>query len=129
MTQTGQPEHGSTPTSDNMHQTIAQQQTDGQSRTLLVKVDERNMDTSYANAFRTHTTAEEVMIDFGVNLLTPAPEGGQNADGQILFSVKDRLVLNYWTVKRLALTLSQIVRQHEEQFGTLELDAAERMKK
>ncbi len=124
MTQSDAREQGSTTSAEQ----IARQQT-GQ-RTLLVKVDERDMETSYANAFRTHTTSEEVMIDFGVNLLTPA-EGpnAEGAEGQILFTVKDRLILNYWTAKRLALTLSQIIRQHEEQFGTLELDAVQRMKK
>jgi hypothetical protein len=94
-----------------------------------VRIDERNMQTDYANAFRTNTTAEEVMVDFGLNLLTRAPgqgEDGQQQPGQIMFQVTDRIVMNYYTAKRLAMTLGQIVRRHEQQFGELKLNAAER---
>jgi len=34
-------------------------------RQMRLRVDEREMSTSYANAFRTNGTAEEVMVDFG----------------------------------------------------------------
>ena len=50
----------------------AREQT-GQQQVRL-RVDERNMKSSYANAFRTNGTAEEVMLDFGLNLLHPAPQ-------------------------------------------------------
>jgi len=41
-------------------------------RQIRLRVDEREMGSSYANAFRTNGTAEEVMLDFGLNLLNPA---------------------------------------------------------
>ncbi len=96
-------------------------------RQVRLRVDEHNMQTSYANAFRTNGTAEEVMLDFGLNLLNPA--AGQKNQGEIVFRVNDRIVLNYYSAKRLAITLSQLIRQHEEQFGDLELDVAKRRKK
>ncbi|MCK4601548.1 MAG: DUF3467 domain-containing protein, partial [Phycisphaerae bacterium] len=68
-----------------------------------------------------------VMLDFGLNLLNPA--AGQKNQGEIVFRVNDRIVLNYYSAKRLAITLSQLIRQHEEQFGDLELDVAKRRKK
>ena len=101
----------------------AQQQT-GQQQ-IRLRVDERELTTSYANAFRANGTAEEVMLDFGLNLV------GQPAQGQqpeILFKVNNRVVMNYFSAKRLAITLSQIIRRHEEQFGELEMDVNKRRK-
>jgi hypothetical protein len=104
----------------------AQQQT-GQQQVRL-RVDERSLETTYANAFRTNATAEEVMLDFGLNIMgnTPGPDG--KAQPEILFRVNERIVLNYYSAKRLAITLSQLIRRHEEQFGELELDVAKRRK-
>lgn len=90
---------------------------------IQVRVDERAMRTGYANAFRTNGTAEEVMIDFGINVVPPAPEG---AKPEILFQVNDRVILNYYSAKRLALALGQLIRRHEDQFGELQLDVAKR---
>lgn len=114
-------------------------------RQVRLRIDERNMRTSYANAFRTNGTAEEVMLDFGLNLISPATQqqaaAQQQAAGQqkaadqqqqqqpeIIFQVSDRVILNYYSAKRLALTLGQLIRRHEDQFGELELDVAKRRK-
>ncbi len=96
-------------------------------RQVRLRVDERAMASGYANAFRTNGTAEEVMLDFGLNLMNPASQ----AEGQtpeIVFKVTDRVILNYYSAKRLAVTLGQLIRRHEEQFGELELDVAKRRK-
>lgn len=100
----------------------AQQQT-GQQQVML-RIDEANMSTCYANAFRTNGTAEEVMLDFGVNMMNPAPQ--QQRQPEIVFNINQRVILNYFSAKRLAITLSQLIRRHEEQFGELELDVAKR---
>ena len=95
-------------------------------RQVRIHVDERNMRTSYANAFRTNGTAEEVMLDFGLNLLNPPAQ--QQDQPEIIFRVNDRVIMNYYSAKRLAITLSQLIRRHEEQFGELEMDVAKRRK-
>jgi len=93
---------------------------------IRLRIDERNMQTCYANAFRTNGTAEEVILDFGLNLMNPTtPEQGQP---EIVFQVSERVIMNYYSAKRLAITLSQLIRRHEEQFGELELDVAKRRK-
>ena len=92
---------------------------------VRLRVDEREMHTSYANAFRTNGTAEEVILDFGLNLMNPAAQQNQP---EIIFKVNDRIIMNYYSAKRLAITLSQVIRRHEEQFGELELDVAKRRK-
>ena len=95
-------------------------------RQVRIGIDERGMTSVYANAFRTNGTAEEVMLDFGLNLVNPAQ--GQQNQPHLVFQVSQRVILNYCTAKRLAITLSQLIRRHEEQFGDLELDVAKRQK-
>ena len=102
----------------------AREQT-GQQQVQL-RIDEAGMQTTYANAFRTNGTAEEVILDFGLNLVGPPTEA--KASPQILFKVNQRVVMNYFSVKRLAITLSQLIRRHEEQFGELEMDVQKRRK-
>lgn len=116
--------NGTTPEADKPIEEQAREQT-GQ-RQIRVGIDERNMKISYANAFRTNGTAEEVMLDFGLNLVNPARQ--QQEQPEVLFQINDRIILNYFSAKRLAITLSQLIRRHEEQFGELELDVSKRQK-
>jgi hypothetical protein len=104
----------------------ADQPSEARPQELVVRLDERNLRTTYANAFRTNATAEEVMLDFGLNMLgAPSKPGGQP---DIIFQITERIVMNYFQAKRLALTLGKIIRDHEEAFGELELDVAKRRK-
>jgi hypothetical protein len=114
----------STPTPEKHVEDQAREQT-GQQQVQL-RIDEAGMGTTYANAFRTNGTAEEVILDFGLNLIGPPtqPQGTP----QILFKVTQRVVMNYYSAKRLAITLSQLIRRHEEQFGELEMDVQKRRK-
>jgi len=112
------------PTGDKPVEEQAREQT-GQ-RQIRVRVDEREMGTTYANAFRTNATAEEVMLDFGMNLVNPAQAEGEQPE--ITFKVTERVIMNYYSAKRMAITLSQLIRRHEDQFGELELDVAKRRK-
>ncbi|MFW6155069.1 MAG: DUF3467 domain-containing protein [Planctomycetota bacterium] len=110
---------------------IEQQATEqtGQQQVRL-RVDERNMQSTYSNAFRTNGTAEEVMLDFGLNMVGPGAAGTQGQQGQpeILFHINQRIIMNYYSAKRLAITLSQLIRRHEDQFGELEMNVANRRK-
>lgn len=94
---------------------------------VRLRLDEHSMTTTYANAFRTNGTAEEVMLDFGVNLMNQA--GAQQTQPEIVFQINNRVIMNYYSAKRLALTLGQLIRRHEEQFGELQLDVSKRQKK
>jgi len=109
---------GDKPVEDQAREQTGQQQ-------VRLRVDERQMSSSYANAFRTNGTAEEVMLDFGVNLVNPASQQ-QGQQPEIIFKVNDRVIMNYYSAKRLAITLSQLIRRHEDEFGELELDVAKR---
>ncbi len=101
----------------------AKQQTGKQVR---LRIDTSGMGTTYANAFKTNATSEEVIVDLGLNTVVPNAQGQDDVAGEILFQVNNRLILNYYTAKRLALSLGQLVRGYEEKFGELKLNVADR---
>jgi hypothetical protein len=93
---------------------------------IQIRMDDREMRSSYANGFRTNTTADEVVLDFGLNLpLLAGQDGGKQ---EFLLKLDTRIIMNHYAAKRLVLTLGQLISRHEEQFGELELDAAKRLK-
>jgi len=106
----------------------AQQQTG--SRQVRLRIDQSDLHTCYANAFRTNATAEEVIVDFGLNQVTSTKQesGSDEPAGEIVFQLSNRVILNYFSAKRLVLTLGQLIRRYEQQFGELQLNVAERTK-
>lgn len=95
----------------------------GQKR-VRVRIDESNVKTSYASGFRPVATAEEVILDFGLNLARLT--GDKESPYEVVFQANNRVIMSYYCIKRLAITLSQVVRRFEEKFGELELNAAKR---
>jgi hypothetical protein len=91
---------------------------------IRVRIDERNLQTSYVSGFRPTMTAEEIMLDFGLNLIRPT--GNKEQPYDLVFQASNRLIMSYYSAKRLAMTLGQIVRRYEQQFGPIELNAAKR---
>lgn len=84
---------------------------------LQVKWDDSNMKSSYANVCNAMSTREEVVLMFGVN---QAWHAGQK---EVTVQLTDRIILSPHAAKRLSLLLGNLVRQHEERFGALSLDA------
>ncbi len=70
-------------------------QVDQTGQQVQLRVDERKMKTTYANAFRTNGTAEEVMMDFGLN--TVSPPRGEDQNPEITFKINDRVIMNYYS--------------------------------
>ena len=89
---------------------------DPQTQNVQLMVDERDTRTTFSNGYRIYTTGEEVVLDFGFNMLNPNPAGGQQ---QMLFKATDRLILSYPTMKRLSLSLRQLVQQFEQRYGEI----------
>jgi hypothetical protein len=96
---------------------------EGQQQGVQVLLDERDLRTLYTNAYRIHTSAEEVIIDLGFNMPNPNPQGGQ---AQLLFKVTDRVIMSYTNAKRLAMSLSQLVKRFEQQFGEIPTQQGQR---
>lgn len=92
--------------------------------TVQMRIDETKARASYANAFRHHATPQEMIIDFGINVITQAKpaQDGNPAEAQMNFQIDHRLVMNYITAKKLAGMLVQIVQAHEKRFGEIKLD-------
>lgn len=84
---------------------------------VQVLLDERDLRTVYSNAYRIHTASEEVVLDLGFNMPNPNQQPGQQQ--QLLFKVTDRVIMSYPASKRLALSLSQLVKRYEQQFGEI----------
>jgi len=93
---------------------------------VRMRIQDNNARTSYANAFRHNATAQELILDFGINIVVPHPDAKGTAEdpsADMLFNVDNRLVMNYHTAKRLSGFLNQIVSAHEQRFGEIKTDA------
>ncbi len=91
---------------------------------VQVLLDERDMRTIYSNAYRIHTSAEEVIIDLGFNMPNPNQPPGQQQ--QLLFKVTDRVIMSYTSAKRMMLSLQQLIKRYEQQFGELPTQPGQR---
>ncbi len=89
-----------------------------QQQQVQLRIDESKMHSTYANTIRTSTTPEEVVLDFGINMPMPSPEGQPT----MIFAVGSRVVMNWAGIKRLAINLGQVVRQYEERNGEIQLN-------
>lgn len=82
-------------------------------------VDTSNLSTVYTNFCHVTVTPEELILDFGLNTqMGPAPSEP--------IKLSHRVVMNYFTAKRLLTALNQTVGMHERAFGVLELDPQKR---
>ncbi|MGA3066106.1 MAG: DUF3467 domain-containing protein [Tepidisphaeraceae bacterium] len=84
---------------------------------VQVLLDERELRQIYSNAYRIHATAGEVVVDLGFNMPNPNPQPGQQQ--QLLLKITDRVIMSYVNAKRLALSLGQLIKRYEQQFGEL----------
>src|SRR5262249_16674917 len=72
-------------------------------------VDTSKLSTAYANFARVTGTPEELVLDFGLSTqVTPNPTEP--------VALTHRLVLNFYTAKRLLGALHMAVQQHESHF-------------
>jgi Protein of unknown function (DUF3467) len=84
-----------------------------------VRIDEAGASVCYANFCRVTGTPEELILDFGLN--------AQPMGGQTNVEVRQRLIVNYFTAKRLFQALGMSIRRHESAFGVLETDVQKRV--
>jgi hypothetical protein len=87
-------------------------------RQVQLRIDESRLTQCYANTIRTTTTGDEVVLDFGMNMPMPS----QDNQPVMLFAVGSRVVLNWRSAKRLAISLGQVIRQFEERNGEIPLN-------
>jgi len=95
--------------------------TDGEQQRQPIQVDISSSTTAYANFCRVGGTAEELFIDFGLNTDQPGTQ-------PVKVPISQRVVLNFYTAKRLAMALQYALQRHESMFGVLEIDVQKRVK-
>jgi hypothetical protein len=88
---------------------------------VQVQVNDDNAVATYANFCRVTGSPEELIIDFGLN---PQPIGVPKDPIQ----VKQRIIVNFFTAKRLLAALQMSVARHESVFGVLETDINKRVR-
>ncbi len=86
-----------------------------------IPVDDTKAISCYANFCRVTGSPEELIVDFGMNA---QPMGSNDRPVEI----QQRIVLNFYTAKRLLHALHVSVRRHEEVFGEIETDISKRVK-
>jgi hypothetical protein len=83
-------------------------------------LNEKQAHVAYANFARVTATPEEVIIDYCLN---PNPF----AQGRSELDVSHRLIMNFYTAKRLFSALGMTLQRHEQGFGPIELDIQRRV--
>ena len=83
-------------------------------------IEPEGLDPLYANFVRVAGLPEEMVLDFGLN---PQPFGSVPAPVKI----SQRLIVNYFTAKRLWLALGAFLQRHEQAFGPVEIDVTKRV--
>jgi hypothetical protein len=78
-----------------------------------------SLTTTYANFCKVHVTPEELILDFGLNTSAVA-----NPKEPV--KLTSRLVMNYYTAKRLAGALQRVIQEYEKTYGNIELDFRKR---
>ena len=92
---------------------------ENQTRSQL-QVDDSKVVASYANFCRVTGTPEELIVDFGLN---PQPMGVPTEP----IPVNQRIVVNFYTAKRLYHALGMTLQRHEAAFGPLEVNVNKRV--
>jgi hypothetical protein len=88
---------------------------------MVVQVNDENVMAAYANFCRVTGSPEELIIDFGLN---PQPMGIPKDP----IKVSQRVIVNFYTAKRLLAALQMSVQRHEAIFGVLETDVQKRLR-
>ena len=86
-----------------------------------IPTDASQISTVYTNHCRANFTAEELVLDFGLN-----PSMVPNPTEPVRLS--HRIVMNFYTAKRLAILLASIIQHHENTFGVVEPDIQKRVR-
>ena len=88
-------------------------------QSAAVPIDDSMAVPSYSNFCRVTGTPEEVILDFGLG-----PQTLGLAQGPI--RVSQRIIANFFTVKRLVRALQLTLERHESVFGVVETDVERR---
>jgi hypothetical protein len=84
-----------------------------------IVLNDKGAHAAYSNFARVTATPEEVIVDFALN-----PHPFQTGRQEV--NVSQRLIMNFYTAKRLFTALGMTLQRHEQNFGPIELDVRRR---
>jgi hypothetical protein len=86
---------------------------------LSVHWDDANMRSTYANVSTVTGTREEIMLLFGVH------QAWQRGVKDVRVQLQERIILSPYGAKRLNMLLSRMIRDYENRYGPLPIEAGE----
>lgn len=89
----------------------------GDTAGMKIKWDDSNMKSSYANVCNVTSTREEVVILFGMN------QAWNRGQKEVTIQLTDRIVISPYAAKRMSMLLGNVVKEYENRFGQLNIDA------
>ncbi len=78
--------------------------------------DDSKMTSTYANVCNVSSTREEVTLLFGTN------QSWHTGQKELAIQLTDRIILNPFAAKRMALLLNNIMKEYESRFGELKIE-------
>jgi len=82
-----------------------------------VRWDDSNIRNTYANICNVVSTREEVSMMLGMH------QRVDTENNEVIIELSDRIVLNPYAAKRLAMAMSDVIEQYEARFGEIKLDS------
>ena len=83
---------------------------------VRVRWDDSQMTNTYANVCNVSSTREEVTLLFGTN------RTWHTGQSEVAVQLTDRIIVNPYAAKRLALLLNNVVTEYENRFGALNIE-------
>ncbi len=87
-----------------------------QDNKTTIRWDGSKMASSYANICNVSSSREEVTLLFGTN------QNWHAGQKELTVELSDRIILNPYAAKRLAVLLSNTMTEYEKRFGELQLE-------
>ena len=85
-------------------------------KTAQIRWDGSRMKTTYANVCNVSSTREEVALMFGVN------KNWHPSQKDLVIELSDRVIINPYAAKRLAILLANTMNEYEKRFGVINLE-------
>lgn len=94
---------------------------DATARPVTLRINQSELKTSYINTFQTSVGQGEVVVDLGFQRVAPAmgTKAGEILRPEIHLTLAHRAITTFPTLKRLAIAISRIVREHEIEHGEI----------
>lgn len=93
---------------------------DQQANQFQLQIDDADVPMKYSTTVRVWGSSEEINLDFA------GPIRPTNQQNIARLKIDQRMILNPWAAKRLAVALGQAVGRYESTYGVLELDERKR---